>query len=260
MTTVEGLLQEFYQPSTSNARKREIETNLLAFKSQPEAWQLCLRVATTSDINENQFLWFFSTSTLEHTITRRWTQLTSTDKTLLREALWNSYAQLGSTPNAAKRQRDTLAQLIALVGKREFPEQDPNYMQHCMELTKTRFQLGINLLRITSEEVVSNRGDLTTEWKQYFYSWWVNTSRMTATSKSYVLTLSSLHLLLYLNVFYICISYQKSLLWFVLVTLLILSINVLAFLEQILFFYLKPLFYHMRPIYMQLYARYECYP
>ncbi|XP_037725213.1 exportin-6 [Drosophila subpulchrella] len=170
MTTVEGLLQEFYQPSTSNARKREIETNLLAFKSQPEAWQLCLRVATTSDINENQFLWFFSTSTLEHTITRRWTQLTTTDKTLLREALWNSYAQLGSNPNAAKRQRDTLAQLIALVGKREFPEQDPNYMQHCMELTKTRFQLGINLLRITSEEVVSNRGDLTTEWKQYFYS------------------------------------------------------------------------------------------
>ncbi|XP_016971893.1 exportin-6 isoform X1 [Drosophila rhopaloa] len=170
MTTVEGLLQEFYQPSTSNARKREIETNLLAFKSQPEAWQLCLRVATASDINENQFLWFFSTSTLEHTITRRWTQLTSTDKTLLREALWNSYAQLGSTPNAAKRHRDTLAQLIALLGKREFPEQDPNYMQHCMELTKTRFQLGINLLRITSEEVVSNRGDLTTEWKQYFYS------------------------------------------------------------------------------------------
>ncbi|XP_017067628.1 exportin-6 isoform X2 [Drosophila eugracilis] len=170
MTTVEGLLQEFYQPSTSNARKREIETNLLAFKSQPEAWQLCLRVATASDITENQFLWFFSTSTLEHTITRRWTQLTTTDKTLLREALWNSYAQLGSTPNAAKRHRDTLAQLIALLGKREFPEQDPNYMQHCMELTKTRFQLGINLLRITSEEVVSNRGDLTTEWKQYFYS------------------------------------------------------------------------------------------
>ncbi|XP_039498961.1 exportin-6-A isoform X1 [Drosophila santomea] len=170
LTTVEGLLQEFYQPSTSNARKREIETNLLAFKSQPEAWQLCLRVATASDITENQFLWFFSTSTLEHTITRRWTQLTSTDKTLLRETLWNSYAQLGATPNVAKRHRDTLAQLIALLGKREFPEQDPNYMQHCMELTKTRFQLGINLLKITSEEVVSNRGDLTTEWKQYFYS------------------------------------------------------------------------------------------
>ncbi|XP_020806625.1 exportin-6-A [Drosophila serrata] len=169
MTTVEGLLQEFYQPSTSNARKREIETNLLAFKSQPEAWQLCLRVATAPEGTENQFLWFFSTSTLEHTITRRWTQLNAADKTLLREALWNTYAQLGA-PGAARRHRDTLAQLIALMGKREFPEQDPNYMQHCMELTKTRFQLGINLLRVTSEEVVSNRGDLTTEWKQYFYS------------------------------------------------------------------------------------------
>lgn len=171
MTSVEVLLNEFYQPTTSNARKREIETNLLAFKSQPEAWQLCLRVATASNsFTENQFLWFFSTSTLEHTITRRWTQLTPADRTMLREALWNSYAQL-VVMSGARRHRDTLAQLIALLGKREFPEQDPNYMQHCMELTKTRFALGINLLRVTSEEVVSNRGDLTTEWKQYFHSW-----------------------------------------------------------------------------------------
>ncbi|TDG41825.1 hypothetical protein AWZ03_011754 [Drosophila navojoa] len=170
MTSVEVLLNEFYQPTTSNARKREIETNLLAFKSQPEAWQLCLRVATaTNSFTENQFLWFFSTSTLEHTITRRWTQLTAADRTLLRETLWQHYAQL-MVLNGARRHRDTLAQLIALLGKREFPEQDPNYMQHCMELTKTRFSLGINLLRVTSEEVVSNRGDLTSEWKQYFHS------------------------------------------------------------------------------------------
>ncbi|XP_023035186.1 exportin-6 isoform X1 [Drosophila willistoni] len=170
MTAVEVLLHEFYQPTTSNARKREIETNLLAFKSQPEAWQLCLRVATASNsFMENQFLWFFSTSTLEHTITRRWSQLTAADRTLLRETLWNTYAQLPAL-TAARRHRDTLAQLIALMGKREFPEQDPNYMKHCMEFTKTRFALGINLLRVTSEEVVSNRGDLTTEWKQYFYS------------------------------------------------------------------------------------------
>ncbi|XP_033237733.1 exportin-6-A isoform X1 [Drosophila pseudoobscura] len=170
MSTVEVLLHEFYQPTTSNARKREIETNLLAFKSQPEAWQLCLRVATAGNsFTDNQFLWFFSTSTLEHTITRRWAQLTPSDRAQLRETLWNTYAQLGML-NGARRHRDTLAQLIALMGKREFPEQDPNYMQHCMELTKTRFALGINLLRVTSEEVVSNRGDLTTEWKQYFYS------------------------------------------------------------------------------------------
>ncbi|XP_030377942.1 exportin-6-A isoform X2 [Scaptodrosophila lebanonensis] len=170
MTSVEVLLHEFYQPTTSNARKREIETNLLAFKSQPEAWQLCLRVASSNSFAENQFLWFFSTSTLEHTIIRRWAHLTAADRTMLRETLWNTYAQLGAAANGARRHRDTLAQLIALMGKREFPEQDPNYVQHCIELTKTRFALGINLLRITSEEVVSNRGDLTTEWKQYFYS------------------------------------------------------------------------------------------
>ena len=147
MHAVETLLNEFYQTTTSNARKRVIEAELIAFKSQPHAWQLCLRVASSCE--SNQFLWFFCTSTLEHTITRRWAQLSESNRQLLKETLWQTY--LGLSVHHPKRQIDTFAQLIALIGKRQFPNDDAQYMMHCLELVKTKFVLGINLLRITSE-------------------------------------------------------------------------------------------------------------
>ncbi|XP_067642019.1 exportin-6 [Eurosta solidaginis] len=168
LSVVEALLQEFHQPATHNARKREIESELIAFRGQQSAWQLSLQVAAS--IEANQYLWFFGTSTLELWISRRWNHLTANDRILLRETLWNTYANL-SVANVPRRQRDTFAQLIALIGKREFPEDHPNYIVHCLELVRSqKFVLGITLLRITSEEVVNNRDCVTTERQNYFHS------------------------------------------------------------------------------------------
>lgn len=169
---MDSLLNEFYQPATTNSRKREIETELISFKNLPNSWQICLRVATTFETN--QFLWFFCSSTVEFAITRRWGQLTVSDRSALRETLWSTYANLSNgsnSQNVPRRQRDTLAQLIAIMGKREFSDENPKYMHDCMELIKTNFQLGISLLRITSEEVVNNRDGVTTDRKKFFYSW-----------------------------------------------------------------------------------------
>ncbi|XP_075158622.1 exportin ellipsoid body open isoform X2 [Haematobia irritans] len=170
LVLVDSLLHEFYQATTPNNRKREIESNLLAFKNQTDAWKTCLTVVSdASTFEQNQFLWFFCTSTLEHSITRRWMQLGSSDRAMMREALWRTYINL-PIMSTMKRQRDTYAQLIALMGKREFPDEDPNYIMHCITLIKSNFVLGICLLRTTSEEVVSSREDVSTDRKQYFHS------------------------------------------------------------------------------------------
>lgn len=170
LVLVDSLLNEFYASTTPNNRKREIESNLIAFKNQSDAWKTCLSVVSNaSTFEQNQFLWFFCTSTLEHSITRRWMQLGSSDRAMMREALWRTYVNLSTT--TMKRQRDTYAQLISLLGKREFPDEDPNYIIHCMTLIKSNFVLGICLLRTTSEEVVSSREDVSTDRKQYFHSW-----------------------------------------------------------------------------------------
>ncbi|XP_055913016.1 exportin-6 [Eupeodes corollae] len=165
---VENLLNEFYHPATHNQRKREIEDQLTSFKNQPSSWQQCLCVLSSNCCSTNEFLWLFTTSTLEHTISRRWTQLSPQEHSHLRENLWSSYANLPY--DVSRRQRDTIAQLIALVGKREFPDDHPEYIKHCIELTKMYFQLGVVLLRTTSEEVVSNRNDVSSDRKQYFQS------------------------------------------------------------------------------------------
>lgn len=163
------MLIEFYEPTTPNNRKREIEGELLAFKSQNDVWRTCLTVVTNAfAFEQNQYLWFFCASTLESVITRQWVDLGSADRAQLREALWQTYANLNGP---TKRQRDTYAQLMALLAKREFPDEDPNYILLCMTLIKSKFVLGISLLRTTSEEVCSNREDVRTDRKQYFHSW-----------------------------------------------------------------------------------------
>lgn len=63
LINLEVLLNEFYHHSTSNFRKKEIETVLREFQDHEQSWQIILQNLTIS-IN-NQYLFFFSVSTLE---------------------------------------------------------------------------------------------------------------------------------------------------------------------------------------------------
>lgn len=60
---LEAILNEFYHHSTSNFRKKEIERDLKNFQENENSWSLVLEICS-SGFN-NQYLWFFSVSTLE---------------------------------------------------------------------------------------------------------------------------------------------------------------------------------------------------
>lgn len=166
LSTVERLINEFNFPSTSNTRKHEIEKQLIEFQNSPSSWAECLyQLSQTA----NQFLWLFNVSTIEAAITRRWKYLSKDDRQRLRDILWANYVNMWPA-NVPRLQREKIAQLIALIGKREFPEQHPSYMCHVVELLKTHFNLGITLLRTTSEEVNSTRDDISTDRKTEFHS------------------------------------------------------------------------------------------
>lgn len=164
---IEGLLNEFNHPSTSNARKHEIEKQLLEFQNDLGSWSQCLY--QLSSTNAHQFVWFFNASTIESAIVRKWKYLDIDDRQRLRDTLWNNYANL-NVAAVSRVQREKLAQLIALIGKRQFPDEHSLYMYHLAELLKTNFILGITLLRSTSDELVSNREDVTSDRKKYFHS------------------------------------------------------------------------------------------
>lgn len=173
MSALAALLNEFYHPTTSNVRKHDIEKQVLDFQNSTDAWSQCLYHLTNGSdptpSQAEQFVWFFTASTIETAITRKWKYLDDTDRQRLRDTLWNYYATL-HVPHVSRLQREKIAHLIALMGKRQFPDTHPTYMCHLASLLKGNFTLGITLLRTTSEEVASTRDDITSDRKEYFRS------------------------------------------------------------------------------------------
>lgn len=166
MPAIDGLLNEFNHPSTSNARKHEIEKQLLEFQNDLRSWSQCLY--QLSSLNQHPFTWFFNASTIEAAIVRKWKNLEKSDRQRIRDTLWNNYANLNTS--VSRVQREKLAQLIALIGKRQFPDEHSTYMYNTVALIRSNFILGISLLRLTSEELCSNREDITSERKKYFHT------------------------------------------------------------------------------------------
>lgn len=174
LSALADLLTEFHHPATSNARKHDIEKHVLEFQNSSDAWSHCLYHlsngnAAAAPSLANQYVWFFTASTIETAITRKWKYLDDTDRRRLRETLWHYYASL-NVAHVSRLQREKVAHLIALMGKREFPDTHASYMCHLCGLLKSNFALGITLLRTTSEEVASTRDDTTSDRKEFFRS------------------------------------------------------------------------------------------
>jgi len=70
--------------------------------------------------------------------------------------------------NVGAMQRDKIAQLIALIGKRQFPDDHPEFVSQIMALLKTKFILGITLLKATFNEIASTKPDVTYQKKKNF--------------------------------------------------------------------------------------------
>lgn len=58
--------------------------------------------------------------------------------------------------------------MIALIAKREFPEEHAEFVNQMIELIKSKFILGITLLKATSQEIVSTKPDVNSHQKKHF--------------------------------------------------------------------------------------------
>jgi hypothetical protein len=65
-------------------------------------------------------------------------------------------------------QRDKISQLIALIAKRQFPDEWPNFITQMLELTRSKFILGVTLLRATFNEITSTKPDVSFQRKKNF--------------------------------------------------------------------------------------------
>jgi Exportin 1-like protein/Importin-beta N-terminal domain len=164
LNEVQHLLKEFHNPGSSNERKRQIEQQIELFKNRPDAWKICLEALDSVD---NQVLWFFCCSTVELLVANRWHTLAAESKLQIRRSVWNLCLELPKL-KTTNIEKNKLCQLVALIAKREFPNDDPDFMNRLVDVLQTNFTLGVTIYGAINTEIVSTKADVTTEKKRDF--------------------------------------------------------------------------------------------
>ncbi|KAK9883135.1 hypothetical protein WA026_001329 [Henosepilachna vigintioctopunctata] len=157
LVTLEQLMEEFFNQSTSNFRKHEIEQQLNAFKSSPHSWKLCLYFITHTS---SQYVVMFSLSMLETVIKQHWQNGDLNYKEQLRHVLYKYLIENGN--QAPHFLREKYAKLLVDIAREDWPHLYPTFMDNILELLKTESNLliGLILLRTTSEEFMSTNNDI----------------------------------------------------------------------------------------------------
>lgn len=149
---MENLLNDFYAPSSSNLRKKEIENELTVFNDVNTYLQL---IMYNLDSVSNTYVWYFKASCLEKGIT---SQIQDKNKRkYINDTLWHIYKEIPI--NAPTIQRDKLALLLVLLMKHEWTCKFV-FLEIINHLIETKFIFGIVLLRTMSEELFSPRSSL----------------------------------------------------------------------------------------------------
>ncbi|XP_049530816.1 exportin-6 [Anopheles darlingi] len=160
---VEYLVTRFFHPETSNAEKQALEAEMRELQKTSFTWQFCL---TNMNNFMNQYLWFFSVLTVENTVTHRWSELTPIERLQLRDALYALYS--GYEIDVPALQREKVAQLVAMIGLRQFPDENPQYLDDLLQLLQVKFNLGLTLCRATGDVITRNHTNVSSDRQKRF--------------------------------------------------------------------------------------------
>lgn len=153
-------MSEFFHSATSNHRKREIEEQLSKFGQQKGSWRDCLFFFTHTG---NEYVMMYSLSVIESLVNKMWIGVDASEKSEIRTALYKILLEKHKTliPYIKKK----LLKCIVDIGRLDWPMFYPDFFSNITKLTsapndeETR-TMGLNALRIISEEMALPREDL----------------------------------------------------------------------------------------------------
>ncbi|XP_018332327.1 exportin-6-B isoform X2 [Agrilus planipennis] len=157
LRALERLLDEFFNHSTSNEKKREIENQLHSFSNQRDCWKYCIYfLAHTS----SQYVSMYSISTIESVINRQWVSLDWEHRVQLKSALYSYLVEQDVT--SPHFLRNKLAKLLVDIARFDWPHFYPEFFNNILQFLQSEQgqMLGLTMLRITSEELMNPRPDL----------------------------------------------------------------------------------------------------
>lgn len=161
LRALEVLMDEFFSPTTTNARKAEIEKVLANFSGQAAAWKDCLFFLTNTN---NHYVCMFSLTTLETFIHRRWVGMLGSDRAEIRTNLNNFLFQHHTT--APQFIKNKLIKLIVDIARSDWPHFYPEFFTQIMSLltptTPSTTTLGLTMILTCSEELATPREDIST--------------------------------------------------------------------------------------------------
>uniref|UniRef100_A0A4W4GQB2 Importin N-terminal domain-containing protein n=1 Tax=Electrophorus electricus TaxID=8005 RepID=A0A4W4GQB2_ELEEL len=156
-------MTEFFHSCTTNDRKREIEELLNSFAGQPGSWRHCFYFLSNS---RNEYVMMYSLTVFENLVNKMWVGVASEDKAELRSCLpkllLSQHAQLPFFI------RNKLCKVIVDIGRQDWPMFYQEFFSNTLQLVQSPSlaPLGLVLLKMTSEELVCPREDLSVARKE----------------------------------------------------------------------------------------------
>uniref|UniRef100_A0A8C1RM75 Exportin 6 n=1 Tax=Cyprinus carpio TaxID=7962 RepID=A0A8C1RM75_CYPCA len=153
------LMTEFFHSCTTNDRKREIGD----FAGQPGSWRHCLYFLSNS---RNEYVMMYSLTVFENLVNKMWVGVASEDKAELRSCLPKLLlSQHALLPFFI---RNKLCKVIVDIGRQDWPMFYHDFFSNTLQLVQSPSlaPLGLVLLKMTSEELVCPREDLSVARKE----------------------------------------------------------------------------------------------
>uniref|UniRef100_A0A3B4AKJ8 Importin N-terminal domain-containing protein n=1 Tax=Periophthalmus magnuspinnatus TaxID=409849 RepID=A0A3B4AKJ8_9GOBI len=156
-------MTEFFHSCTTNERKREIEELLNNFAQQTGAWRHCLFFLSHT---QNEYVMMYSLTVFENLVNRMWIGVASQDKMEIRNCL--PKLLLTQHKNVPYFIRNKLCKVIVDIGRQDWPMFYHDFFTSTLQLIQTPAlaQLGLIMLKTTSEELACPREDLSVARKE----------------------------------------------------------------------------------------------
>ncbi|XP_061159226.1 exportin-6 [Syngnathus typhle] len=157
LRALENLMTEFFHSCTTNERKREIEELLNNFAQQTGAWRHCLFFLSNT---RNEYVMMYSLTVFENLVNKMWMGVASQDKMEIRSCL--PKLLLEHHKSVPYFIRNKLSKVIVDIGRQDWPMFYHDFFTNTLQLIQSPAvaQLGLVMLKTTSEELACPREDL----------------------------------------------------------------------------------------------------
>ncbi|VVC36178.1 Hypothetical protein CINCED_3A020396 [Cinara cedri] len=157
MTNYEMMLNEFYNPNSSNTVKLYMQEEFDKFGERDKCWVQCCYNLENS---KNQYLLMFSLNILEMLINKKWDKITYKSQETLREAIFKHIVVKHN--EYPKFMMSKMIKLLVDIARNDWPVRYPNFIDNIIQLLITPEQvlLGLSFLLLSSEEFINPKEDL----------------------------------------------------------------------------------------------------